>query len=59
MKLQATKPTLRVQGNDPKQLTAPVKKNQQVGSIKLHIPGLPDFNIPVSASQSVAKKSMF
>lgn len=59
MKLQATKPTLRVQGNDQKQLTAPVKKNQQVGSIKLHIPGLPDFNIPVSASQSVAKKSMF
>ena len=59
MKLQATKPTLRVQENDQKQLTAPVKKNQQVGSIKLHIPGLPDFNIPVSASQSVAKKSMF
>ncbi len=59
MKLQATKPTLRVQGNDQKQLTAPVKKNQQVGSIELHIPGLPDFNIPVSASQSVAKKSMF
>ncbi|TGY61271.1 D-alanyl-D-alanine carboxypeptidase family protein [Limosilactobacillus reuteri] len=59
MKLQATKPTLRVQGDDQKQLTAPVKKNQQVGSIKLHIPGLPDFNIPVSASRSVAEKSMF
>lgn len=59
MKLQATKPTLRVQGNDQKQLTAPIKKNQQVGSIELHIPGLPDFNIPVSTSQSVAKKSMF
>ena len=59
MKLQATKPTLRVQGNDQKQLTAPLKKNQQVGSIELHIPGLPDFNIPVSTSQSVAKKSMF
>ena len=59
MKLQATKPTLRVQGDDQKQLTAPIKKNQQVGSIKLHIPGLPDFNIPVSTSQSVAKKSMF
>lgn len=59
MKLQATKPTLRVQGDDQKQLTAPVKKNQQVGSIKLHIPGLPDFNIPVSTSQSIAKKSMF
>lgn len=59
MKLQATKPTLRVQGDDQKQLTAPLKKNQQVGSIKLHIPGLPDFNIPVSTSQSVAKKSMF
>ena len=59
IKLQATKPTLRVQGDDQKQLTAPIKKNQQVGSIKLHIPGLPDFNIPVSTSQSVAKKSMF
>ncbi len=59
MKLQATKPTLRVQGNDQKQLTAPIKENQQVGSIELHIPGLPDFNIPVSTSQSVAKKSMF
>lgn len=59
MKLQATKPTLRVQGDDQKQLTAPLKKNQQVGSIELHIPGLPDFNIPVSTSQSVAKKSMF
>lgn len=51
MKLQATKPTLRVQGNDQKQLTAPIKENQQVGSIELHIPGLPDFNIPVSTSQ--------
>lgn len=59
MKLQATKPVLRLQGDDPKQLTAPIKKNQQVGSIELHIPGLPDFNIPVSTSQSVAKKSMF
>lgn len=59
MKLQATKPTLRVQGDDKKQLTAPLKKNQQVGSIELHIPGLPDFNIPVSASRSVAEKSMF
>ena len=59
MKLQATKPTLRVQGDDKKQLTAPIKKNQQVGSIELLIPGLPDFNIPVSTSQSVAKKSMF
>lgn len=59
MKLQATKSTLRVQGDDQKQLTAPLKKNQQVGSIELHIPGLPDFNIPVSTSQSVAKKSMF
>lgn len=59
MKVQATKPTLRVQGDDQKQLTAPLKKNQQVGSIELHIPGLPDFNIPVSTSQSVAKKSMF
>ncbi|MGI1802916.1 D-alanyl-D-alanine carboxypeptidase family protein [Limosilactobacillus reuteri] len=59
MKLQATKPTLRVQGDDQKQLTAPIKKNQQVGSIELHIPGLPDFNIPVSTSQSIAKKSMF
>lgn len=59
IKLQATKPTLRVQGDDQKQLTAPLKKNQQVGSIELHIPGLPDFNIPVSTSQSVAKKSMF
>lgn len=59
MKLQATKPTLRVQEDDKKQLTAPIKKNQQVGSIELHIPGLPDFNIPVSTSQSVAKKSMF
>ena len=59
IKLQATKPTLRVQGDDQKQLTAPIKKNQQVGSIELHIPGLPDFNIPVSTSQSVAKKSMF
>lgn len=59
MKLQATKPVLRLQGDDPKQLTAPIKKNQQVGSIELHIPGVPDFNIPVSTSQSVAKKSMF
>lgn len=59
MKLQATKPTLRVQGDDQKQLTAPLKKNQQVGSIELHIPGLPDFNILVSTSQSIAKKSMF
>lgn len=59
MKLQATKPTLLVQGDDQKQLTAPVKKNQQVGSIRLHIPGLPDFNIPVSTSQSVAEKPMF
>lgn len=59
MKLQATKPTLRVQGDDQKQLTAPLKKNQQVGSIELHIPGLPDFNIPVSTSRSVAEKSMF
>ncbi|ANU51843.1 D-alanyl-D-alanine carboxypeptidase family protein [Limosilactobacillus reuteri] len=59
MKLQATKPTLRVQGDYQKQLTAPLKKNQQVGSIELHIPGLPDFNIPVSASRSVAEKSMF
>ncbi len=59
MKLQATKPTLRVQGDDQKQLTAPIKKNQQVGSIELHIPGLPDFNIPVSANRSVAEKSMF
>lgn len=59
MKLQVTKPTLRVQGDDQKQLTAPLKKNQQVGSIELHIPGLPDFNIPVSTSQSIAKKSMF
>lgn len=59
MKLQATKPTLRVQGDDQKQLTAPLKKNQQVGSIELHIPGLPNFNIPVSTSQSIAKKSMF
>ena len=59
MKLQATKPTLRVRGDDQKQLTAPLKKNQQVGSIELHIPGLPDFNIPVSTSQSIAKKSMF
>lgn len=59
MKLQATKPVLRLQGDDTKQLTAPIKKNQQVGSIELHIPGLPDFNIPVSTSQSVAKKSMF
>ena len=59
IKLQATKPTLRVQGDDQKQLTAPLKKNQQVGSIELHIPGLPYFNIPVSTSQSVAKKSMF
>ncbi|WP_433596891.1 D-alanyl-D-alanine carboxypeptidase family protein [Limosilactobacillus reuteri] len=59
IKLQATKPTLRVQGDDQKQLIAPLKKNQQVGSIELHIPGLPDFNIPVSTSQSVAKKSMF
>ena len=59
IKLQATKPTLRVQGDDQKQLTAPLKKNQQVGSIELHIPGVPDFNIPVSTSQSVAKKSMF
>lgn len=59
MKLQATKPTLRVQGDDQKQLTAPLKKNQQIGSIELHIPGLPDFNIPVSTSQSIAKKSMF
>lgn len=59
MKLQATKPTLRVQGDHQKQLTAPIKKNQQVGSIELHIPGLPDFNIPVSASRSVAEKSMF
>ena len=59
IKLQATKPTLRVQGDDQKQLTAPLKKNQHVGSIELHIPGLPDFNIPVSTSQSVAKKSMF
>lgn len=59
MKLQATKPTLRVQGDDQKQLTAPLKKNQQVGSIELHIPGLPDFNIPVSANRSVAEKSMF
>lgn len=50
IKLQATKPTLRVQGDDQKQLTAPLKKNQQVGSIELHIPGLPDFNIPVSTS---------
>lgn len=59
MKLQATKPTLRVRGDDQKQLTAPLKKNQQVGSIELHIPGLPDFNIPVSTNQSIAKKSMF
>lgn len=59
MKLQATKPTLLVQGDDQKQLTAPVKKNQQVGAIRLHIPGLPDFNIPVSTSQSVAEKPMF
>ncbi|MCT3203863.1 D-alanyl-D-alanine carboxypeptidase [Limosilactobacillus reuteri] len=59
MKLQATKPTLRLQGDDQKQLTAPIKKNQQVGSIELHIPGLPDFNIPVSANRSVAEKSMF
>lgn len=59
MKLQATKPTLRVQGDDQKHLTAPLKKNQQVGSIELHIPGLPDFNIPVSANRSVAEKSMF
>ncbi|MDY3300325.1 MAG: D-alanyl-D-alanine carboxypeptidase, partial [Limosilactobacillus reuteri] len=59
MKLQATKLTLRVQGDNQKQLTAPIKKNQQVGSIELHIPGLPDFNIPVSASRSVAEKSMF
>lgn len=59
MKLQATKPVLRLQGDDPKQLTAPIKKNQQVGLLELHIPGLPDFNIPVSTSQSVAKKSMF
>lgn len=59
MKLQATKPTLRVQEDHQKQLTAPIKKNQQVGSIELHIPGLPDFNIPVSASRSVAEKSMF
>ena len=58
IKLQATKPTLRVQGDDQKQLTAPLKKKQQVGSIDVHIPGLPDFNIPVSTSQSVAKKAM-
>ena len=58
-KLQVTKPTLRVRGDDQKQLTAPLKKNQQVGSIELHIPGLPDFNIPVSTNQSIAKKSMF
>ena len=59
MKLQATQPTLKIYNSDQKQLTAPVKKGQKVGSIELHISGLPDFSIPVSASQSVAKKSMF
>lgn len=58
MKASATNPTLELRGGNHS-LAAPVKKNQQVGSITIHIPGLPDFSIPVSASQSVAKKSVF
>lgn len=62
LKLEATSPSLKIAKNyreSNHQLRAPLKKNQKVGSIELHIPGLPNFDIPVSVSQTVTKKSIF
>ena len=62
LKLEATSPSLKIAKNyreNDHQLRAPLKKNQKVGSIELHIPGLPNFDVPVSVSQTVTKKSIF
>lgn len=62
LKLEATSPSLKIAKNyreNDHQLRAPLKKNQNVGSIELHIPGLPNFDVPVSVSQTVTKKSIF
>ncbi|GGI63420.1 D-alanyl-D-alanine carboxypeptidase family protein [Limosilactobacillus caviae] len=58
VKLGATKPTLKLNGGQ-QSLEAPIKKGQQVGKLVLHIPGLPDFDMSVYASQNIAKKSIF
>ncbi|MBB1078750.1 D-alanyl-D-alanine carboxypeptidase [Limosilactobacillus sp. STM2_1] len=61
MKVETTKPSLKITKRYQKgnQLRAPLKKDQQVGSIELHIPGLPNFNVPVSVNQTIAKKLIF
>lgn len=60
--LQQTKPTLEIKkqyrGKNG-QLKAPVKKGQVIGYLKLHINGLPTMSLPVTADQTVTKKSIF
>lgn len=61
-KLSATKPTLTLATQYRAkygQLKAPVKRGQQVGKIELHLQGMPTVELPVNATQTVAKKSIF
>lgn len=61
MTLKQTKPTVKLDKKYQQngKLKAPVKKGQRIGVIELHINGLPDATVPVTAAQTVKKDSIF
>ena len=61
MTLKQTKPTLKLdkQYDQNGNLRAPVKKGPQVGAVELQINGLPTMTVPVPATQTIKKDSLF
>lgn len=62
MKLSESAPSLTLEKKlataTGHRLQAPIKKGQTVGKVVLHLPGMPDFTIPVKATQTVTKASL-
>lgn len=59
---RATKPAYQVIASKRSiggKLKAPVKKGQRVGQINLHLTGLPEMSVPVTANQTVKARSLW
>lgn len=59
---RTTKPTYQVAASKRSiggKLKAPVKKGQRVGQINLHLTGLPEMSIPVTANQTIKARSLW
>lgn len=59
---RATKPAYQVTASKRSiggKLKAPVKKGQRVGKITLHLTGLPEMSVPVTANQTIKARSLW